>query len=120
VDDSEYLAACILNGGIPHEDILLAASGPLASRILAGGLAFGRRLICSQFVSAYCPIATKVAESGILLAHSLYLDLLGGFKGPSLRPQPKVYLDDIVSSGDNQIFVMGFGGLGDAYSPRAP
>jgi hypothetical protein len=82
---------CVHGTVISVRDILVAVSRPLASGILAGGLAFGARLICGQFVS---PLPRLVFESGVLLAaffgmllfvagqKSLYLDLLGGFRGP--------------------------------------
>jgi O-antigen/teichoic acid export membrane protein len=82
---------CVHGTAISVRDILVAVSHPLASGILAGGLAFGARLICGQFVS---PLPRLVFESGVLFAaffgmllfvagqKSLYLDLLGGIRGP--------------------------------------
>jgi PST family polysaccharide transporter len=83
---------CLHGTAISLWDILLAVSRPLASGILAGGLAFAVRLICSQSVS---PLPRLVLESGVLFVtffgvllfvagqKSLYLDLLKGLKGSS-------------------------------------
>ena len=66
-------------------------SRPLASGILAGGLAFEARLICGEFVS---PLPRLILEASVLLVafyvvllfaagqKSLYLDLLKGLKAP--------------------------------------
>jgi O-antigen/teichoic acid export membrane protein len=92
-----FIFWCVHGTAISLRDILLAVSRPLASGILAGGLAFGVRVICGQFVS---PFARLFLESGVLLLaffaallfvagqKSLYLDLLRGLIGPSLRPHP--------------------------------
>jgi PST family polysaccharide transporter len=86
---------CVHGTAISLWDIFLAASRPLASGILAGGFAFGMRASCGQFVS---PFARLFIESGVLFVvffavllfvagqKSLYLGLLGGLKGRSLRP----------------------------------
>jgi hypothetical protein len=70
----------------------VAVSRPLASGILAGGLAFGVRLICGEFVS---PLPRLVLEGSVLVVafylvllfaagqKSLYLGLLRGLKRPS-------------------------------------
>ena len=83
---------CVHGTVISLRDILLTVSRPLASGILAGGLAFGVRLICGEFVS---PLPQLVLEGSVLLVafygvllfaagqKSLYLDLLRGLKGPS-------------------------------------
>jgi O-antigen/teichoic acid export membrane protein len=83
---------CVHGTAVSVRDILVAVSRPLASGILAGGLAFGVRLICGPFLS---PLPRLVLESGVLLAaffgvllfaagqKSLYLDLLRGLRGPS-------------------------------------
>ena len=83
---------CVHGTAISVRDILVAVSRPLASGILAGGLAFGVRLICGQFVS---PLPRLVLETGVLLAaffgvllfvagqKSLYQNLLGGLREPS-------------------------------------
>jgi O-antigen/teichoic acid export membrane protein len=80
---------------ISFRDILLAVSRPLASGILAGAIAFGVRLMCGQSVP---PLPRLALESSVLFAtffavlvlaagqKSLYLDLLRGLTGPSLRP----------------------------------
>jgi len=76
---------------ISLQDVLLTVSRPLASGILAGGLAFGVRLICGELIS---PLARLVLEGSVLLVafyvvlllatgqKSLYLDLLRGLKRP--------------------------------------
>jgi O-antigen/teichoic acid export membrane protein len=90
---------CVHGTAISPRDILLAVSRPLASGILAGALAFGVGMLCSQFAS---PFTRLFLETGVLLVaffvvllfaagqKSLYLDLLGGLKGPSLRPDPRL------------------------------
>jgi len=92
-----FIFWCVHGTAISLRDILLAAGQPLVSGILAGGLAFGVRVLCGEFVS---PFARLFLESGVLFLaffavllfvagqKSLYLDLLGGLKGPSLRPEP--------------------------------
>ena len=77
---------------ISSRDILLTVSRPLASSILAGGLALGIRLVYCQLLSA---LPRLVLESALLLVtfvgillfvtgqKELYLDLLRGLKGPS-------------------------------------
>jgi O-antigen/teichoic acid export membrane protein len=87
-----HILWCVHGTAISLRDILLAVSRPLASGILAGGLAFGVQLICGQFIS---PLSRLVLESSVLLVtfygallfaagqKSLYLDLLRGLKGPS-------------------------------------
>ena len=79
---------------ISFRDILLAVSRPLASSIVAGGLAFGVRVVYGQFLS---PLPRLVLETTVLLVtflgmllfvtgqKSLYLDLLRGLKGPSSK-----------------------------------
>ena len=83
---------CVHGTAISVRDILVAVSRPLASGIVAGGIAFGVRLICGQFVS---PWPRLVLENGVLLTaffgillfaagqKSLYLDLFRGFRGSS-------------------------------------
>ena len=87
-----HIVWCVHGTAVSFRDILLAVSRPLASGILAGGLAFGVRLICGQLLS---PLPRLVLESGVLFVtflwmllfvagqKSLYLDLLRGLKGPS-------------------------------------
>ena len=77
---------------ISFRDILLTVSRPLASSILAGGLALGVRSVYGQLLSA---LPRLVLESALLLVtfvgillfvtgqKELYLDLLRGLKGPS-------------------------------------
>jgi hypothetical protein len=80
-------------------DVLLAVSRPLASGILAGAVAFGVGLICGPFVS---PLPRLVLETSVLFVSffgallivagqkSLYLDLIGGLKGTSVKePAPR-------------------------------
>ena len=87
-----HILWCVHGTVISLRDILLTVSRPLASGILAGGLAFGVRLICGSFVS---PLPRLVLESSVLFVaffgtllfaagqKSLYLDLLRGLKGSS-------------------------------------
>ena len=87
-----HILWCVHGTAISLRDVLLTASRPLASGILAGGLAFGARLIGGQFVS---PLPRLFLESGVLVAaffgvllfaagqKSLYLGLLEELKGPS-------------------------------------
>jgi O-antigen/teichoic acid export membrane protein len=77
---------------VSFQNILLAVSRPLASSIVAAGLAFGVRLVYGQLLS---PLLRLVLESSVLLAtflglflfvmgqKSLYLDLLRGLKASS-------------------------------------
>jgi PST family polysaccharide transporter len=85
-----HIWLCVHGTVISIRDILLAVSRPLASGILAGGLAFGVRLIGGSLVS---PLPRLVLESSVLLItffgvllfvagqKSLYLDLLRGLRG---------------------------------------
>jgi O-antigen/teichoic acid export membrane protein len=87
-----HILWCVHGTPISFRDILIAVSRPLASGILAGGLAVGVRLMCDQFGP---PAARLALESSVLLVtffgvllfatgqKSLYLDLLRGLKGPS-------------------------------------
>jgi len=73
-------------------DVLLAVSRPLASGIVAVGLAFGVRLAYGQFLS---PLPRLILEITVLLVtflaqlffitgqRSLYMDVLRGLKGPA-------------------------------------
>jgi PST family polysaccharide transporter len=90
-----HILWCVHGTPISFRDIMQVVSRPLASGILAGALAFGVRLMCYQFVS---PLPRLVIETNVLFVmffgtllfaagqKSLYLDLLRGLKGPSLRP----------------------------------
>jgi O-antigen/teichoic acid export membrane protein len=90
-----FIAWCVHGTVITVRDILLAVSRPLASGILAGGLAFVVRLAYGQFLS---PLPRLILESIILLVtylgillfvtgqKSLYLDLLRGLKAPLTMP----------------------------------
>ena len=96
-----HILWCVHGTAISLRDILLTVSRPLASGILAGGLAFGVRLICGQFVS---PLPRLVLESGVLFVaffgvllfvagqKSLYLDLLSSLKGTSLVEKEDICL----------------------------
>ena len=87
-----HILWCVHGTPISLRDVLQAASRPLASGILAGGLAFGVRLICGECVA---PLPRLALESIILLVlffgallfvagqKSLYLDLFMGLKRPS-------------------------------------
>jgi O-antigen/teichoic acid export membrane protein len=80
---------CVLGTTVSLRDILVTVSRPLASGILAGGFAFGVRLICGDLVSS---LPRLVLEVGVLLIvfygtllfvagqKSLYLDLIRGLK----------------------------------------
>ena len=81
---------CVHGTAISVRDVLAAVIRPLASGIVAGGVAFGVRLACDQCVS---PLPRLVLESAVLFAtffgvllfvagqKSLYLDLLKGLRG---------------------------------------
>jgi PST family polysaccharide transporter len=87
-----HILWCVYGTAISLRDILLAVRGPLASGIVAGGLALGVRLIFGPFLS---PLLRLVLESSILLVafygallfaagqKSLYLEILRGLRGPS-------------------------------------
>jgi len=82
---------CVYGTAVSLRDILVAVSRPLASGILAGGLAFGVRLIWGDFIP---PLPRLVLEVGVLVIafygillfvagqKSLYLDLVRGLKRP--------------------------------------
>ena len=84
-----HILWCVHGTAISLGNILLTVSRPLASGILAGGLAFGVRLICGEFAS---PLPRLVLESSVLFVtffgvllfvagqKSLYLDLLRGLR----------------------------------------
>jgi len=88
-----FIAWCVHGTAVSFWDILLALSRPLASGILAGGLAFGVQLFCGQSLT---PLPRLVLESSALLVtffglllfvggqKTLYLDLLRGLRNPSL------------------------------------
>jgi O-antigen/teichoic acid export membrane protein len=85
-----HIYLCVRGTAVSLGDILLAASRPLASGLLAGGLAFGLGSIYGQ---SFSPLLRLLLESSILLVtffgtllfvtgqKSLYLDLLKGLKG---------------------------------------
>ena len=84
---------CVHGTVVSLRDILLAVSGPVASAVVAAGVAFGVRLMYGQFFS---PLPRLVLESGVLFAtffgvllfamgqKSLYLDLLRGLRSSSV------------------------------------
>ncbi len=86
------IAWCVHGTVISFRDILLAVSRPLASSIVAGGLAFGVRLSCGQLL---LPLPRLILECTVLLVtffgvllfatgqKSLYLDLLRDLLRPS-------------------------------------
>lgn len=87
---------CVYGTPISFADILLTASRPLASGIIAGACAFGIRLLCGPLVS---PALTLALESGVLFTafvgtlfiggqRSLYLDLLRGLTSRPAASQP--------------------------------
>jgi len=87
-----HVAWCVHGTVVSLRDILLATSRPLASGIVAGGIAFGLKLACGEFFS---PLPRLILECIILLAmylgillfvtgqKSLYLDLLRGLRRPA-------------------------------------
>ncbi len=87
-----HMAWCVHGTMVSLRDILVSVSRPLASAILAGGMAFGVRLMCGQLLS---PLPRLVLECSVLLVtflgmllfvagqRSLYLDLLRGLRRPS-------------------------------------
>jgi O-antigen/teichoic acid export membrane protein len=88
-----HILWCVHGTGISFRDILLAVSRPAASGVLAGGVAFGVRLMYGQFFS---PLPRLVLESSVLFVtffgvllfvagqKSLYLDLLRGLRSSSV------------------------------------
>jgi hypothetical protein len=82
---------CVYGTAVSLLDILVAISRPLAAGMVAGGFAFGVRLICGDFVP---PLPRLVLEVGVLVIafygmllfvagqKSLYLDLVRGLMGP--------------------------------------
>jgi len=88
-----FIAWCVRGTPVSFKDLVRALVGPLASGILAGGLAFAVRLACGQLVA---PLPRLVLEStaflvaflGLLLfvggQKGLYLDLVRGLRKPSL------------------------------------
>ena len=79
-------------------DVLLTVSRPLASSVVAAGLAFGVRLVYGQSLS---PLPRLVLETTVLLVtflgmllfatgqKALYLDLLRGLRSPSPSKEEK-------------------------------
>jgi PST family polysaccharide transporter len=87
-----YILWCVHGTAVSFRDIVMTVSWPFASAALAGGVAFGARLICGEFVSPLlrlvleCSVLVIVFHGVLLVAaagqRSLYLDLLRGLKGP--------------------------------------
>jgi PST family polysaccharide transporter len=87
-----HIAWCVHRTMISFWDVLVAVSRPLASSIVAAGLALGAQSLCGRWLS---PLPRLILEFsvlfftyvGILLfvagQKSLYLDLFRGLKGPS-------------------------------------
>jgi O-antigen/teichoic acid export membrane protein len=87
-----HIAWCVHGTGISLRDILLTVSRPLASGILAGGLAYIVHMAVGQFFS---PLPRLLLETSVLFAaflglllfvagqKSLYLDILRGVRGPA-------------------------------------
>ncbi len=87
-----HIWVCVHGTMISGHDILRAVSRPLASAILAGGIAFGVRIICGQLLF---PLPRLILESGVLVIvffvvllfvagqKSLYFDLLAELRKPS-------------------------------------
>ena len=90
---------CVHRTPISFADILLTASRPLASGIVAGACAFGMRLFCGPLVS---PILRLALESSVLFTvfigalliiagqKSPYLDLLRGLRSPPAAPRSDI------------------------------
>jgi PST family polysaccharide transporter len=88
-----HILWCVHGTAISLRDILMATSRPLASGILAAGLAFGVHLIWGQFVS---PLPRLILECSVLFViffgallfvagqKSTYVQLLRGLRGPSI------------------------------------
>ena len=84
-----HILWCVHGTAISFRDVLLTASRPLASGIVAGVLASGARLVCGPLVS---PLPRLILETTVLLAvffgvllfsarqKSLYTDLIRGLK----------------------------------------
>jgi len=87
-----FIAWCVQGTAVSFRDILLTVSRPLTSGIVAGGVAYGVRLMCGQLLT---PLPRLVVESSVLFVtfvgmllfvagqKSFYLDLLKGLKGSS-------------------------------------
>lgn len=87
-----HIIWCIYGTVISFRDILMAVSRPLASSIVAAGLAFAVRLAWGNMLS---PLPRLLLEISLLFVtylgmllfvagqKSLYLDLLRGLKGPA-------------------------------------
>jgi O-antigen/teichoic acid export membrane protein len=90
---------CVYRTPISFADIVLTASRPLASGIIAGACAFGIRVFCGRSVS---PAVALALESGVLFTafvgtlfivagqKSLYVDLLRGLTKPAVASRPDI------------------------------
>ncbi len=88
-----FIAWCVHGTPVSFRDILLAVARPLVFGILAGGLAFGAQMLYGQSLA---PLPRLVLGSSVLLTtffgllmfvggqKTFYLDLLRGFRKPSL------------------------------------
>jgi O-antigen/teichoic acid export membrane protein len=93
------VASCVRGTVISLRDIWSVLSQPLASSIVAGGLAFGASSLYGQLLS---PLPRLILEGAILLVtylglllfvagqKSFYVDLLRGLKGSSVREKSLV------------------------------
>jgi PST family polysaccharide transporter len=91
-----HICWCVYGTAILVQDVLLAVSRPLSAGILAGGLAFGLRLIFGDWIS---PLPRLVIESSILFLtffgvlvfaagqRSMYLDIFRELKRPRFGVQ---------------------------------
>ena len=94
-----FIAWCIQGTSVSFQDILLTVSRPLVSGILAGGLAYGVRVICGRWLP---PLPRLILECGVLLItflvvllffvgqKSFYLDLLKTLKGSPVEEKSLV------------------------------
>jgi O-antigen/teichoic acid export membrane protein len=94
-----FIAWCVHGTPVSFRDILLTVARPLVFGILAGGLAFGAQMFNGQSLA---PLPKLVLETSVLLAtffglllfvggqKTLYLDLVRGFRKPSLVETPEL------------------------------
>jgi len=97
-----FIAWCVQGTAVSFWDVVTALIRPLASGILAGGLAFAIRVACGQFLA---PLPRLVLETSVLLIaffglllfvggqKTLYLDLIRGLRKPSLTKSAELSFD---------------------------